>query len=55
MMYLLGDEVFARSHFEDAEDGQVDAKGLDVKTHLLDCDVLHIVMCSTDVFIDDAP
>ena len=39
---LVCDEVFARSHFNDAEDGQVDAKGLDVKTHQIDPDVLHI-------------
>ena len=36
MRYLL------KATSEDAEDGQVDAKGLDVKTHLLDHDVLHI-------------
>ena len=39
---LVCDEVFARSHREDAEDGQVDAKGLDVKIHLIDHDVFHI-------------
>ena len=39
---LVCNEVFARSYLEDAEDGQVDVKGLGVKTHLIDHDVLHI-------------
>ena len=39
---LACDEVLARSYLEDVEDGQVDAEGLDVKTHLLEYDVLHM-------------
>ena len=35
---LVEDEIFAN---EDTEDGQVDARGLDVKTFLLDHGVLH--------------
>ena len=36
---LVGDEVLAE---EDIGDGHIDAEGLDVKTHLLDHDVMHI-------------
>ena len=36
---LVEDEMFAS---EDTEDGQIDARGLDVNTLLLDLDVLHI-------------
>ena len=34
----LIDEVLVANPFEDTEDGQVGAKGLDVKTHLLNLD-----------------
>ena len=39
---LVRDDLFARNHLEDVEDGQVDVKGLDVKTPLTHHDVLHM-------------
>ena len=39
---IIDNEVLVENRLEDAEDGQVYARGLDVKTYLLDDDVLHI-------------
>ena len=35
---VVDNEILVENHFEDAEDGQVDAKDLDVKTHLFNLD-----------------
>ena len=37
----VDDEVVVENHFKDAEDGQVEVRGRDVKTQLLDLDVPH--------------